>query len=126
VRQPAWSPILESRERQHALELVADIAAELEPRYPAGLDDSEAWTLAGGRSGVALLFAYLGQALEDDRAQLTAVRLVEESREAAVGNSASAGPYEASSASPGRWRISTDRSWTRARWIITRPSTPRF
>jgi hypothetical protein len=67
--EPAWTPILAGSQRKRALEVVTSIAADLQSRYGGLVVDTEpdAWTLAGGRSGVAVLFAYLGEALGGQR-----------------------------------------------------------
>ena len=86
LSERAWTPILAGGERERALEVVADIASDLESRF-VGVSPhvgSDGWSLGGGRCGVALFFAYLGEALADDAARATAVRLVEQAIEAAA------------------------------------------
>src|SRR5215467_5982580 len=79
-----WQPlVLDSGRRRRALEIVDAIAADL-----LALHDTEAgslpWSVAHGRSGEALFFAYWGDALANDDACSTAVRLVETALDAAA------------------------------------------
>jgi len=82
-----WTPLLHGGARERALEIVGTIAADLRRRFDvsASVTAAEAWSLAEGRGGVALFFAYYGTALVDDDAQAFAAQLVEESLEAATG-----------------------------------------
>lgn len=83
----AWTPLLRGARQRRALEVVEKIADELQARYavPETATGSGGWSIAAGRSGGAIFFAYLGDALADAGARATAVRLVEESIEAAAG-----------------------------------------
>jgi lantibiotic modifying enzyme len=85
-----WTPLLNGDQRERAHQIVGAIAADLKRRFDvsAGVSEAEAWSLATGRSGVALFFAYYGTALGDDNAHALAARLVEESLEAATGGAA--------------------------------------
>lgn len=77
-----WTALLEGCERQRALEVVDSIADYLR----SGFGNSPgAWSLADGRAGGALFFAYLGRARGDDDAYATAAQLIEESHDAAIG-----------------------------------------
>ena len=93
--EPAWTPILTGSQRERALQIVASIAGDLQSRYGGLVDDTvpDAWTLAGGRSGVAVLFAYLGEALGDGDARLMATHLVEDAVESAAGATKTAGLF---------------------------------
>jgi lantibiotic biosynthesis protein len=86
----SWIPILGDNDRERALAIVRGIADDLRAHFSVPLDVStpEAWSLAQGRSGVALFFAYLGRALGDDDSRAFASRLVEESLDAAAGQAA--------------------------------------
>jgi hypothetical protein len=82
-----WTPILDGARRERALDIAGDIAADLRIHFDglAAVAGREAWSLAQGRSGVALFFAYLGEALSDDTALATAARLAEEALQGAAG-----------------------------------------
>jgi lantibiotic modifying enzyme len=82
----SWTPLLDGTQRERALHVVGAIAAELRARFDSSaVTEPEAWSLAEGRSGVALFFAYTGTGLGDDGAHAFAAQLVEESLEAAAG-----------------------------------------
>ncbi len=82
-----WTPLLTGAQADLALQIVGTIAEELRSRFEdsSAVSSTEAWSLAAGRSGVALFFAYGGSAFGDDDALALAARLVEESLEAATG-----------------------------------------
>ncbi len=82
-----WTPILDPSQREQALVIVRTIADALRARFAESCEvrSSEAWSLAEGRSGGALFFAYFGLALDDDAARALAARLIEQSLEAAAG-----------------------------------------
>jgi hypothetical protein len=81
-----WTPVLDGPERERALDAVRAIARDLETHYEASPAeaDVEAASLAAGRGGVALFFAYLAEALADDAVRETAIRLVEEALDLAA------------------------------------------
>ena len=55
-----WEPLLGADSRERALEIVGSIAAELRAHFGAAVvPEAEAWSLAAGRSGVALFFGVL-------------------------------------------------------------------
>jgi len=82
-----WQPILRGIPRERALAASDEIAGELTRRFGAssGVADGEAWSLATGRSGVALFLAYYAAARDDTDASALAARLVEESLDLAAG-----------------------------------------
>ena len=82
-----WSVVLDGAKRDRALAIVQAIASDLRVRFDGSstLDEHDAWSLALGRAGVALFFAYLAEALGDTEARSMAGRLIEDSLEAAVG-----------------------------------------
>jgi hypothetical protein len=82
-----WAPVLGPTQRETALAIVRAIADDLRAHFtvPAHVTPSESWSLAEGRAGVALFFAYLGRALGDEHASAFAARLVEQALEAAAG-----------------------------------------
>jgi lantibiotic modifying enzyme len=82
-----WRSILSGPEQDRALALVQAIARDLRARFDGSsiASESEAWSLALGRSGVAIFFAYLGDALGEKSAHVMAARLIEDALEAAVG-----------------------------------------
>ena len=91
-----WAPLLTGGNADLALQIVASIAEELRKRFDASsvVSPTEAWSLATGRSGVALFFAYCGAAFGDEEALALGARLVEESLEAAMGPAPLAGLFE--------------------------------
>jgi lantibiotic modifying enzyme len=100
----AWRPILTGADGSQALEVVRDIARHLATLYaerdagdrtnpPAGGWDVD-YSLADGRAGAALFHAYLGEALDDDGARETAVRLLEAALDAAFDRPRSASLYQ--------------------------------
>ena len=82
-----WTPVLNGAKREYAMQIVGSIAAVLRQRFEdsASVTGADAWSLATGRSGVALFFAYYGSALGADDAHAFAARLVAESLDAAAG-----------------------------------------
>jgi lantibiotic modifying enzyme len=74
-------------EQDRALAIVQTIAGDLRARFDESSTTSEgqAWSLAVGRSGVAMFFAYLADALGETSARTMAARLIEDALEAAVG-----------------------------------------
>jgi lantibiotic modifying enzyme len=82
-----WRSILRGPEQDRALSIVQAIARDLRAHFDGSstASEDEAWSLALGRSGVAIFFAYLGDALGEKSAQTMAARLIEDALEAAVG-----------------------------------------
>ncbi|HEY1298337.1 MAG TPA: lanthionine synthetase C family protein [Chloroflexota bacterium] len=83
----SWSVALDGAERDRALAIVQAIATDLRARFDgsSAVDEHDAWSLALGRSGVALFFGYLAEALGDTDARSLAGQLIEDSLESAVG-----------------------------------------
>jgi lantibiotic modifying enzyme len=83
-----WQPILTDAPGERALTLVDEIAAELSRRFQVVSDATDAgtWSLATGRAGVALFFAYYAAVRDDVEAYDLAARLVAESLDSAMGN----------------------------------------
>jgi lantibiotic modifying enzyme len=84
----SWQPILSGVLRERALTLIDDIAAELSRRFRVASDvvDAEAWSLATGRSGVAVFLAYYAAVRDDAEASDLAAQLVAEALDSATGN----------------------------------------
>lgn len=82
-----WTPTFSPTQGERALEVIRAIADDLRARFAVSSQVSppEAWSVAEGRCGVALFFAYLGRALGDADASAFAARLVEEALDAAAG-----------------------------------------
>jgi lantibiotic modifying enzyme len=80
-----WTPLLDGPARERALQTVGAIANDLREQFSGDVDEPEAWSLAAGRSGVALFFAYYGSACANDAAHAFAVQLVQDALEAAAG-----------------------------------------
>jgi lantibiotic modifying enzyme len=73
-----WQPLLDGDLRDRALETVHAIAQDLRDR-DTGVEHA---TLAGGRSGLALFYAYLAQSVPGQGHELLALRMLDQSIEA--------------------------------------------
>jgi lantibiotic modifying enzyme len=76
----SWKPIVEGAKAEEVLGVVREIAADL-PSAPSPAEEREV-SLAGGRSGQALLYGYLALHTGDDEAAEKAGELIDESAEA--------------------------------------------
>jgi lantibiotic modifying enzyme len=88
-----------------------EIAAELTRRFQDASDavDADTWSVASGRGGVALFFAYYAAVRGDADASALAARLVEESLDLAAGN---ASPHQLYSGLAGvAWTLAHVDGW---------------
>jgi hypothetical protein len=76
----SWKPIVEGAKAEEVLGVVREIAEGL-PQAPAPVAEREV-SLAGGRSGQALLYGYLALHAGDDAAAEKAGDLIDEAAEA--------------------------------------------
>src|SRR5260221_13181495 len=87
---PIWSPILDGALAQRARDTIRAVAQDLRASLPSGGGDA---SLASGRAGMAIFFAYLAKADPDSGHAGLAEQLLDEATEAMAGTPMTASLY---------------------------------
>jgi len=84
VKRAAWRPLLEGAIAKEAAKAARDVAAEIgaQRRQRSGTKRRPEPSLAGGAAGIAVLYAYLGQAGPGGRYEAVSRQLLEEAADA--------------------------------------------